>query len=86
MMVAANAPAGAAGDPMPHAEHAAKRFWKSGARGYLVSAYAPFSGVLPDLLAACKPDDPDDHHHRRRCGTRRDVLLQIRRTRSQRKM
>ena len=40
---------------MPHAEHVAKRFWQSGARGYLVSAYSPFTGVVPDPLAACKP-------------------------------
>jgi hypothetical protein len=40
---------------MPHAEHVAKRFWKSGARGYLISAYAPFSPVPNDPLAACKP-------------------------------
>ena len=42
-----------AGHSMPHAERVMKKFWSSGARAYLITAYPP--AVFPDPLSACKP-------------------------------
>lgn len=38
---------------MPHAERVMKKFWESGARAYLVTAFPP--ATYPDALSACKP-------------------------------
>ncbi|MBK9036799.1 MAG: hypothetical protein IPL61_37045 [Myxococcales bacterium] len=38
---------------MPHAERVMKKFWASGARALLISAYPPPS--YPEPLLACKP-------------------------------
>jgi hypothetical protein len=40
---------------MPHAERVFNKFWKSGARAYVITGIEPSTLTYPDLNSACKP-------------------------------